>query len=99
MKLVILVKGKKLDVEHFWECEKIAVKGYIDLIIFINQELFRHLKHVDGKCIIEFFGKDLELVTKTKDMITISGDVVKFFTYDKHGRLGQIVYINPSDFK
>jgi len=99
MKLVVLVKGKKLDVERFWECEKFAVKGYIDLIIFINQNLERKIRHIDGKCIIEFFGKDLELVTRSKDIITITGDIVKIFTYDKHGRLGLIHYITPSDFK
>jgi hypothetical protein len=98
MKVVTLIKGKKLGVEHFWDCEKVSIKGNIDMMIFINENLQRRIRHVDDKCAIELFGKNLEIVTRSKDMITISGDVVKYFIYDNRGRLGVIHYLSPSEF-
>jgi len=99
MKVIVIVKGKRLDIEHFWCCEKVSVKGVVKLVTFIDQNLNRHIRHVEDKCIIDFFGKDLELVTKSRDMLVLSGDVTKYFIYDKHGRIGVIHYLTPSEFK
>ncbi len=97
MKVVTIVKGKKLDVEHF--CEKVSIKGNLDIMIFINKNLQRRIRHLDGKRIVELYGKDVEIVTRGKDMVVISGDVVKYFIYDDRGRLGVIHYLTPSEFK
>ena len=98
MKIVAIAKGKKLDIEHFWDCEKVSIKGKIDIIIFINENLQRRIRHLYDKCVVELFGKDMEIVTRGKDMIVIAGNVVKYFVYDDRGRLGVIHYLTPSEF-
>ena len=98
MKVVTLIKGKKLSVEHFLCCEKVSIKGNMNMMIFINENLQRRIRHLDDKCIVELFGKDMEIVTRSKDMITDTGNVVKYVVYDNHGRLGVIHYLTPSDF-
>jgi len=98
LKLVILIKGKKLDIENFTGCGKVSISGYIDKIIFINQNLERRVRHVENKCIIELIGKDLEIITKAKDMRIITGDVSKLLTYDTHGRLGTVQDLTSLEF-
>jgi predicted RNase H-like nuclease len=98
MKVVTLIKGKKLSVEHFLCYEKVSIKGNVDMMIFINENLQRRIRHLDDKCIVELFGKDMEIVTRGKDIVVITGNVVKYFIYDRQGRLGVIHYLTPSEF-
>jgi len=98
VKAIAITKGRKLNVEHFWDCEKVSIKGKIDMMIFINKNLQRRIRHLDGNRIVELFGKNLEIVTRGKDVIVVSGDVIKYFIYDRQGRLGVIHYLTPSEF-
>ncbi len=98
MKVIAIVKGRKLDVERFWDCEKVSIKGKIGMMILINENLERRIRHLDGNRIVELFGKDIEIVTRGKDTIVITGNVVKYFIYDNNGRLGVIHYLTPSEF-
>ena len=70
----------------------------MDMMIFINENLQRRIRHLDDKCVVELFGKDMEIVTRSKDMVVITGNVVKYFIYDRQGRLGVIHYLTPSEF-
>jgi len=98
MKVVTLIKGKKLSVEHFLCCEKVSIKGNMDMMIFINENLQRRIRHLDNKCVVELFGKGMEIVTRGKNMVVITGNVIKYFFYDDRGRLGVIHYLTPSEF-
>jgi len=98
MKVVTLIKGKKLSVEHFLCCEKVSIKGNMDMMIFINENLQRRIRHLDNKCVVELFGKGMEIVTRGKNMVVITGNVIKYFVYDDRGRLGVIHYLTPSEF-
>jgi hypothetical protein len=97
MKVLVIVRGDKLDIEeNYWD--KISVKGDIDKIYFFNKELMRIIRDVGDKGILEFYGENLELVIRTKGFILISGDVTKYYIYDKNGRLGIIHNLSPRDF-
>jgi hypothetical protein len=97
MKVLVIVRGNKLDIEeNYWD--KISVKGDIDKIYFFNKELMRIIRDVSDKGIIEFYGENLELVIRTHDFILISGEVTKYYIYDKNGKLGIIHNLSPRDF-
>ena len=97
MKVFVIVRGKGLNVEeNYWD--KISVKGDIDKVYFINEKLDRKIRPIEEKSIIEFYGDKLELVINTKEFIAISGDVTKYYIYNKDGKLGVIHNLSPRDF-
>jgi len=97
MKTLVLVKGAKLKIdEHF--CDKISVKGDLDKLFFFDTQLQSYIRQVEHEGIIEFYGKGLGVVTQTDSMIVISGDVIKYYIYNKDGRLGIIHYLSQKSF-
>jgi len=98
MNILVLVKGKKLKVtEHY--CNKITVKGDVDKVFLINSKFDRRIRPIEDKVTIEFHGNNLELITKTKDMVVLDGDITKYYLFDKKGKLGLIHFLGSDEFK
>jgi len=83
MHVLAIVKGRKIDIPSHY-CDNIGVSGSIDLIMFVDQKFRRKIVYIEAKRRIEFYGDNLELIAKVRDLVVISGNIEKYHVYDKH---------------
>ena len=97
MKLIVIVKGNKLGVtEHF--CDRVSVSGDIDMVFFINQSFERIIRPINANRTITLLGKGLELITHSRDMVVLDGDIDTYLIRD--GEYIPIVHpLTEKDFK